>query len=34
MAVRDGHLRDSIFFSVIDEDWPGVKVRLEGLLAR
>jgi len=34
MVVRDGTVRDSIFFSVTDDEWPGVKVRLEGILAR
>ncbi len=34
MAVRDGFIRDSVYFSVTDDDWPGVKARLEALLAR
>jgi len=34
MAVRDGFIRDSVFFSVTDDDWPEVKARLEALLAR
>jgi len=34
MLVRDGFIRDSVFFGVTDEDWPDVKERLEGLLAR
>jgi RimJ/RimL family protein N-acetyltransferase len=25
----DGRLRDSVYFSVIDSEWPGVKARLE-----
>jgi N-acetyltransferase len=28
-----GRIRDSVFFSVVDEEWPGVKARLEGMLA-
>ncbi len=34
MVVRDGYVRDSVFFSVTDHDWPGVKARLEAFLAR
>jgi RimJ/RimL family protein N-acetyltransferase len=34
MIMPDGHLRDSIFYSILAEEWPGVKTRLEGLLAR
>ena len=33
MLVRDGFIRDSVFYSVTDQDWPGVKARLEGFLA-
>jgi RimJ/RimL family protein N-acetyltransferase len=29
----DGRLRDSVYFSVIDSEWPGVKARLEEKLA-
>ena len=34
MIVRDGYVRDSVFFSVTDSDWPAVKQRLEDLLGR
>jgi RimJ/RimL family protein N-acetyltransferase len=38
MLVRDGERRDSAWFSVIDDDWPGVRAalerRLEAKLAR
>ena len=34
MRMPDGHLRNSVWFSVIASDWPEVKRRLEGLLAR
>lgn len=30
--MPDGHQRSSVFFSVIDDDWPAVKARLERLL--
>jgi RimJ/RimL family protein N-acetyltransferase len=29
MIMADGHVRDSVFFSVIDEEWPAVKTGLE-----
>jgi RimJ/RimL family protein N-acetyltransferase len=34
MVMPDGALRDSVWFSVIAEDWPSVRARLERLLAR
>jgi N-acetyltransferase len=33
MLVREGENRDSAWFSVIDDDWPGVRARLEARLA-
>lgn len=30
----DGTSRDSVFFSVIDDEWPLVKARLEAMMAR
>jgi N-acetyltransferase len=33
MLLPDGHKRDSVYFSIIDSEWPGVKVHLEALLA-
>jgi hypothetical protein len=30
MVVRDGGARDSAYFSVIDDDWPALKPRLQG----
>lgn len=30
----DGHIRDSVYFSVIAEEWPVVKAKLEQMLAR
>ena len=29
----DGRLRDSVYFSIIAEEWPAVRERLEGMLA-
>jgi RimJ/RimL family protein N-acetyltransferase len=29
----DGRLRDTVFFSVLKEEWPAVKARLESMLA-
>jgi RimJ/RimL family protein N-acetyltransferase len=34
MILPDGRYRDSVYFSVIDTEWPGVKVRLEEMLNR
>ncbi len=30
----DGTIRDSIYYSILDREWPAVKARLEGLLAQ
>ncbi len=30
----DGYVRDTVFFSVLDAEWPRVKQRLEGFLER
>ncbi len=30
--LPDGRLRDSVFFSILDREWPEIKVRLDGLL--
>lgn len=34
MILPDGYLRSSVMYSVIAEEWPGVKRRLEAKLAR
>lgn len=34
VIMRDGHRRDSVYFSVLDREWPAVKARLEGFLRR
>ena len=33
MIMADGRVRDSVYFSVIDEEWPDVKAGLEQRLA-
>jgi RimJ/RimL family protein N-acetyltransferase len=32
--IVPGHVRDTVYFSVIAEEWPAVKARLETMLAR
>ena len=34
MILPDGRYRDSVYYSIIDNEWPGVKARLEEMLAR
>ncbi|MGD0265755.1 MAG: GNAT family N-acetyltransferase [Candidatus Methylomirabilota bacterium] len=34
MVQWDGFIRDTVYYSVIESEWPGVKRRLEGLLGR
>ncbi len=34
MLVRDGFIRDTVMYSITDDEWPTVKVRLEALLSR
>ncbi|MCL6452709.1 MAG: GNAT family N-acetyltransferase [Alicyclobacillus sp.] len=31
-VMHDGYIRDSVYFSVIDDEWPSVKARLESML--
>lgn len=33
MITEEGRVRDTVYFSVIDDEWPRVKARLEALLA-
>jgi N-acetyltransferase len=33
MLVRDGDSRDSAWYSILDDDWPAVRARLEQRLA-
>jgi RimJ/RimL family protein N-acetyltransferase len=32
MILEDGHIRDSVFYSILPGEWPQVKARLEGIL--
>ena len=34
MVMPDGRIRDSVYYSIIDAEWPAVKKRLENFLAR
>ena len=34
MIVRDGHVRDSVYFSIVDSEWPSVKTALLAKLGR
>jgi RimJ/RimL family protein N-acetyltransferase len=31
MMTESGRVRHTVYFSIIDEEWPGVKARLEGM---
>ena len=33
-TTHTGFIRDSVYYSIIDDEWPAVKQRLEGFLAR
>jgi hypothetical protein len=33
MLVRDGELRDSAWYAIVDDDWPEVRANLERRLA-
>lgn len=32
MVMRDGYVRDTVYYSILDSEWPEVKRRLEGFL--
>ena len=34
MRTRDDFIRDTVFFSILSDEWPGVRARLESRLAR
>jgi len=34
MILPDGHYRHSVYYSILDTEWPEVKKRLEGMLER
>jgi hypothetical protein len=33
MVRPDGSARDSVYYSILDREWPAVKARLEAMLA-
>jgi RimJ/RimL family protein N-acetyltransferase len=34
MILPDGHFRHSVYYSILDSEWPGVKTRVEAMLNR
>lgn len=34
MVTASGHIRDTVYFSITDDEWPGVEARLTDRLAR
>ncbi len=34
MITDSGRLRDTVYFSILDNEWPAVKAGLQGRLAR
>ncbi len=34
MILQDGRIRDSVFYSILDKEWAGVKRKLEAMLAK
>ena len=34
MALWDGYIRDTVYYSILDSEWPEIKQRLEGFLER
>lgn len=34
MRLPDGHVRDTVYYSILDDEWPAVRRRLEQLLDR
>jgi RimJ/RimL family protein N-acetyltransferase len=32
--LQDGTVRDSVYYSIVDKEWPGVKERLGEMLAK
>jgi RimJ/RimL family protein N-acetyltransferase len=34
MRLPDGHLRDTVYYSILADEWPAAKARLEGRLQR
>ena len=33
-VLHDGYVRDSVYYSILDDEWPAVRLRLEELLRR
>ncbi|MCH8316415.1 MAG: hypothetical protein IIA64_10615 [Planctomycetes bacterium] len=33
-TTHNGYIRDSVYYSIIDDEWPAVKQRLDGFLSR
>src|SRR3990172_816756 len=34
MILHDGRIRDTVYFSILDNEWPAVKTRLESMIER
>lgn len=34
LLVQNGYIRDTVMYSILDSEWPSVKARLEGMMAR
>jgi N-acetyltransferase len=34
MVTETGRMRDTVYFSILDDEWPAVKARLEAMLAQ
>jgi hypothetical protein len=34
MIVEDGRRRDSVYYGILDSEWPAIKMGLEAKLAR
>ncbi len=34
MILPDGHVRHSVYYSILDSEWPAIKLRLQDLLAQ
>jgi RimJ/RimL family protein N-acetyltransferase len=33
VLAHQGRIRDTVYYSIVDEEWPGIKARLAGMLA-
>jgi len=34
MVMPDGRIRDSVYYSIVDREWPQVQAKLQGFLAQ